>query len=238
MALHLEICANSLRSAVAAERGGAHRIELCQSLELGGLTPSLGLIRRVLAAVRIPVFVLLRPRAGDFVYDDDELDVMDSDLQACRDLGCAGVVLGVLDRQGRVNIKQCERLVRSAHPMAVTFHRAFDDCADPDQALEDIIAAGFSRILTSAGQESVEFGCDRIAAWIRQASGRIVVMPGAGITPANILKIAKASGAMEFHASAKKKVEDIQSSSRFTTSRFETDTAIVLSLAAALNSDL
>jgi copper homeostasis protein len=232
----LEICANSVQSAVAAQAGGAHRIELCQNLEQGGITPSYGLIRQVKARLRIPVFVLIRPRPGNFVYDTDELTIMQADVQACREFGCEGVVLGILDEAGHVDVERCRTLIELARPMAITFHRAFDDCPNQTQALEDVISLGCQRVLTSGGQSSAAAGQAQLAALVAQAAGRISIMPGAGITADNILTIAATSGAYEFHTSAKKLLPAAATHypSEFAAPRFETDAALVAELVRLL----
>ncbi|WP_375416176.1 copper homeostasis protein CutC [uncultured Hymenobacter sp.] len=240
MSRQLEICAGSLASAQAAQAGGAHRIELCQNLEQGGITPSYGLIRAVRARLQLPVFVLIRPRPGHFVYSKDELAIMRADIEMCRELGCAGVVLGVLDAAGRVDVAQCRALLALAQPLEVTFHRAFDDCPDQFQALEDIIAVGCQRLLTSGGQPTAEAGQARLAALVKQAAGRLRLMPGAGLTAANVRALAAATGAQEFHASARRRQPagpGAASGGLFDAPRFETDSAMVAELVALLNED-
>jgi copper homeostasis protein len=232
MSFKLEICANSVQSALAAHAGGAHRIELCQNLEQGGITPSYGLIRQVRALLRIPVFVLIRPRPGDFVYDANELAIMQADVRACRELDCDGVVLGALTSTGRIDVPACRELVALAHPLPVTFHRAFDDCTDLAQALEDVIATGCQRLLSSGGQPSAEAGQTQLAALVQQAAGRLHMMPGAGITPANVATLAARTGAQEFHASARRQLPPSPHTrlAEFAAVRWETDAAIVAAL--------
>jgi len=200
----LEVAANSLASALAAQAGGAGRIELCTALELGGLTPSHGEIALVRERVALPLYVLIRPRAGDFLYSELELETMRRDVEACAALGCDGVVLGVLDADGNVDMVHCRALMDGAGRMGVTFHRAFDLARDQARALEDVIALGAERVLTSGGAASAPQGASRLRELVVQAGGRIVVMPGAGITPANAAGLAEATGAVEFHASAKR----------------------------------
>lgn len=233
----LEICAGSVQSAQAAQAGGAHRIELCQNLEQGGITPSYGLIAEVLKQLTIPVFVLIRPRPGDFCYDADELAIMAADVAQCRALGCAGVVLGALDEAGRVDRAACRALIEAAGPLAVTFHRAFDVCQDQALALEEIIDLGCQRVLTSGGQANAPAGQAQLAALVRQAAGRIQIMPGAGITPATLPPLLAATGAQEFHASAKRLVASpaAAKATEFDAPRWETDAAIVAELAALLH---
>ena len=232
----LEICAACLPSALAAQTGGAHRIELCQNLEQGGITPSYGLIQQVLKQVSLPVFVLIRPRPGGFVYSADELAIMQTDVEICRELGCTGVVLGVLDAAGRVDMAACQELIAAAGPLVVTFHRAFDACPDQAQALEDVVALGCQRILTSGGKATAEAGQNQLAALVTQAAGRIQIMPGAGITAANIQTLAAHTGAMEFHTSAKRRQPTDGAAGLFATEQWETDAALVAELVALLNS--
>lgn len=232
----LEICANSFQSARAAQVGGAHRIELCQNLEQGGITPSYGLIQRVQEALAIPAFVLIRPRPGSFCYDADEQALMLADVIACRNLGCAGVVLGALDGAGQVDVACCRALIEAAGSMQVTFHRAFDACADQTQALEAIIDLGCHRILTSGGQPSALAGQAQLAALVRQAAGRITIMPGAGITPHNIRLLAEHTGASEFHTSAKRALVSSAAAvpTEFDTTLLESDATVVTELVAQL----
>lgn len=199
----LEIAANSLASALAAQAGGADRVELCTGLELGGLTPSAAQIARVRERLGIPVYVLIRPRAGDFLYSDDELATMQQDIETCLSIGCDGVVFGVLDADGRVDVARCQPLLAAAGGMGVTFHRAFDMTRDLPQALEDVISLGAERVLTSGGAASAITGAESIRRLVAQAAGRIVVMPGAGIQASNLAGLVRTTGATEFHASAK-----------------------------------
>jgi copper homeostasis protein len=236
VSLELEICAASLASALAAQAGGAHRIELCQNLEQGGITPSYGLIKEVLAQLRIPVFVLIRPRPGGFIYSEGELAIMRTDIDMCRTLGCAGVVLGVLDAAGRVDVAQCRALAALAHPLEITFHRAFDACPDQAQALEDVVAIGCQRILTSGGQPSATAGQDQLAALVAQAAGRVRIMPGAGITGANLRDLVAHTGAQDFHASAKRTLPAVPADGLFQTELLQTDATLVAELVAELES--
>jgi copper homeostasis protein len=232
----LEICAGSIQSAVAAQAGGAHRIELCQNLEQGGTTPSYGLIQQVLQRLSIPVFVLIRPRPGDFCYDAAELAIMAADVAQCRALGCAGVVIGALDEAGRVDVASCRQLIEAAGPLQLTFHRAFDVCQNQMQALETIIGLGCHRVLTSGGQASAPAGQAQLAALVRQAAGRIRIMPGAGITPATLGPLLAATGATEFHASAKRLVAGPATAevTEFDAPRWETAATMVAALVAQL----
>ncbi|EIM01424.1 copper homeostasis protein CutC [Rhodanobacter thiooxydans] len=202
----LEIAANSVASALAAQEGGADRVELCIALELGGLTPSHAQIALARERLRIPLYVLIRPRAGDFLYDDLECETMQRDIEACVALGCDGVVLGVLDAEGEVDMPRCRALIAAAGKLGVTFHRAFDLSRDPARGLEDIVALGCERVLTSGAQASAVKGVALIRDLVAQANGRLTVMPGAGITAQNIAALAAATGAREFHTSAKRQL--------------------------------
>ena len=200
----LEVAANSLASALAAQAGGAGRIELCTGLELGGLTPSHGQIAVVRERVALPLYVLIRPHAGDFLYSEAEIETMRRDIESCAALGCDGVVLGVLDADARVDAPRCLELIRAAGSMGVTFHRAFDMTRDLSRSLEDVIALGVERVLTSGAAPSALEGADTLRALVAQAGDRIIVMPGAGIGPDNISELARFTGARELHASAKR----------------------------------
>jgi len=199
--MQLEICVDSVESAMAAERGGAHRVELCSDLLEGGITPSAGLIGEVRRRIRIGLFVMIRPRGGDFCYTDAELEVMERDIRQARELGADGVILGILDEQARVDVSRTRRLVELASPLPVTFHRAIDMTADLCAALDDVMAAGAERVLTSGGATKVTEGLAAVAAMVETAGDRITVMAGGGITPQTILGVAEATGAAEFHAS-------------------------------------
>ncbi|HYG04798.1 MAG TPA: copper homeostasis protein CutC [Stenotrophomonas sp.] len=199
----LEIAAGSLASALAAQEGGADRVELCENLGEGGCTPSLGTIAIARERLRIPLYVLIRPRGGDFCYDDAEREAMLRDIALCETLGCDGVVLGALDAQGAVDMATCRALCSAAARLRVTFHRAIDVAADPERALEDAIAMGCERVLTSGAQADALAGADNIAAHVRQASGRIAVMAGAGIDAGTVAQIVRRTGVREVHASAR-----------------------------------
>ena len=200
----LEVAVNSVSSALAAQTGGAGRVELCAALELGGLTPSYATIAMARERLRIPLYVLIRPRAGDFLYDDNECEAMRRDIETCVALGCDGVVLGALDADGDVDMERCYGLIAAAGHVGVTFHRAFDLVRDPHRALDDVIALGCERVLTSGQQTSAIAGAELIRALIMQADGRIGIMPGAGVNERNITALAAATGAREIHASAKR----------------------------------
>ena len=201
--LLLEVAANSVASAVAAQAGGAGRVELCTALELGGLTPSRGQIALARDRLRIPLYVLIRPRAGDFVYSDDECDTMLRDVETCVELGCDGIVIGVLDADGDVDRRRCAELVTAAKGLSVTFHRAIDVSRDPLQALEAAIALGCERVLSSGAQPGAPQGAGLLATMVQRAGNRLSVMPGAGVNADNIAILRSITGAREFHASAK-----------------------------------
>jgi copper homeostasis protein len=196
----LEIAVDTLDRALAAERGGAHRIELCRELSNGGLTPSIELMRLAREQVRLPIFAMIRSRAGDFAYSEADFAKMQRDVTVAVHMGMDGLVLGIIAEGGRVDIERTRRLVELAQPLPVTFHRAFDVTADLRKALEDVIRTGAVRVLTSGGAASAQAGVGRLTNLVEAASTRIAVMPGAGITAMNVAHIAKTTGAREFHA--------------------------------------
>lgn len=196
----LEISVETVESAVAAERGGADRIELCGNLSIGGVTPDAELLRTVRAQVRIPIFSMVRPRAGDFLYSKDEFQEMKQAISTAKDSGMDGVVLGILTEKRRVDSERTRQLVELAKPLPVTYHRAFDEAADLRQALEDVIASGAKRILTSGGAKSALEGAALLADLVEAAGERIVIVPGAGISALSIEQVAQRTGAREFHS--------------------------------------
>jgi len=199
----LEIAAGTLSCALAAQQGGANRVELCQALELGGLTPSYATLALARERLNIALYVLIRPRAGDFCHDQLETDTMLRDIEQCVRLGCDGVVIGALNADGQVDVPLCRTLIAAADPLGVTFHRAFDAARDQGQALERIIELGCERVLTSGAAAGAPDAMATLAALVRQANGRISIMPGAGITPNHLATLAQTTGAREYHASAK-----------------------------------
>jgi len=199
----LEIASNSVASALAAQAGGADRVELFDNLGEGGTTPSYASIAIARERLRIPLFVLIRPRPGDFHYDALETELMLRDIANCRQLGCDGVVIGALDADGTVDMPLCRELVAAAGPLGITFHRAFDAARDLPEALEQVVALGCQRVLSSGGQAGAGQGSEMLARLVAQAGSRLSVMAGAGITPDNIAAIASATGCRELHASAK-----------------------------------
>ena len=196
----LEVCASNLASALAAEQAGADRIELCSALSVGGLTPSYGLTEHVFTTTLLQVMVLIRPREGDFVYTAREVQVMEQDILALRSL-CTGLVFGALTPRGDVDLPVMRRLMQAAQGLPVTFHRAFDRCRDPFAALEQIIDLGCRRILTSGQQPSAAQGIDLLRQLRQRAAGRIIIMPGGGVTPDNAADILARTGCTEIHAS-------------------------------------
>ncbi len=198
--VQIEIAVDSVESALAAARGGAHRLELAAALELGGLTPSPGFVAAVRAQVALPLYVLLRPRAGDFLYSAAELDIMRRDLETARQAGAAGIVIGFLTPAGSVDGKRTREFVRRARPLAVTFHRAFDLAADPAAGLQALLACGVDNLLTSGGSQSAAAGWESIAALAQAARGRIELLAGGGVTAANARSLVERAGVRWLHA--------------------------------------
>lgn len=196
----LEVSVETAQAAVAAERGGAQRIELCAQLNVGGLTPSEKLVRLTRESVRVPIFAMIRPRPDDFVYSQEELSQMRRDIVAVQRLGMDGIVLGILTRERHVDINRTRELVIAAQPLPVTFHRAFDDVADVNAALDDVIETGAARILTSGGAASAAVGIENVARLVAAAGQRVVILPGGGINASNALHVARQSGAREIHS--------------------------------------
>jgi len=207
--ISIEVCANSVTSAIAAQNGGAIRIELCDNLHEGGTTPSHGQFALAKKSVTIPVFPLIRPRSGDFLYSDLEFEVIKTDIAHFIKNGCDGIVIGILKKDGTVDKDRCAELVNLAKVagISVTFHRAFDMCRDHFEALQDIIDLGCDRILTSGGKSSAMEGVNTIAHLISTAGDRIIIIPGGGINEHNIADLIHYSGATEFHSTAKTRIE-------------------------------
>jgi copper homeostasis protein len=207
MPVVVEICVSSVTSALAAEEGGASRVELCENLAEEGTTPSAGTIALACRRLRIPTHVIIRPRGGDFCYSDVEFEVMKHDVGVAKSLGVAGVVIGLLNRDETVDRERTAALVELARPLSVTFHRAFDMTPDPSGALDVLIGLRIDRVLTSGQRRSALEGQDLIAELVRQAAGRLHVMAGAGITAENALPIIRATGVHEIHVGSSASVE-------------------------------
>lgn len=203
MDYRLEICAFDLASALIAQQAGADRIEFCAGPGEGGTTPSAGAIRTAREHLRIPLYPIIRPRGGDFLYSDEEFRSMIRDVEYCKQVGCNGVVFGILQADGSVDKARCARLVEMAYPLGVTFHRAFDWSANPFEAMETIIGIGCERILTSGQRPTAQEGADLLDELVREADDRIVIMPGSGVRSGNIVLLAEKTGASEFHTSAR-----------------------------------
>ena len=203
----VEICVDSVEGALAAQAGGAQRVELCANLLEGGTTPSAGMIALARRYLTIGLQVIIRPRGGDFCYSDYEFAIMQHDLLLAKHLGVNGIVIGLLKPDGTVDKARTAQLIDLARPLSVTFHRAFDMAVDPHQALEDLIALRVDRLLTSGQENSALEGVELIAALVQQAGDRIIVMPGGGVNERNVGKIVAQSGAREVHLSARRPVE-------------------------------
>lgn len=203
MSLPLEICVFNTETAIAAAAAGADRIELCENYANGGTTPSYGYLRTTREKVAIPIFPMIRPRGGDYYHRPEEIEIIQKDILLCKELGFEGVVIGLLNIDGTIDKDNTARLVEVAYPLDVTFHRAFDRCKDPLEALETIIACGCTRILTSGQQPKAPDGKELIKTLVDQADGRIIIMPGSGINSSNIEMMHSFTGATEFHTSAR-----------------------------------
>lgn len=232
--MQFEICAVNIQSALAAARAGAQRIELCSALDAGGLTPSPGLIRAAVRQLSIPVNVLIRPREGDFCYTGEELAIMLDDIRFCRDAGANGVVVGALTADNQLDLPKMKAMHDAAGDMETVCHRAFDFTTDPSAALEQLVALGFRRVLSSGHATTAHEGRFVLKKMLGQAAGRISVMPGAGISAKNIREIAETTGAQEFHFTGRKKIapggNDIPGLENW---HWESDLDIVRSIIAA-----
>ena len=195
----IEVCVDSVASASAAVRGGAGRIELCGSLIEGGITPSAGLIETTRAAVAVDLHVLIRPRGGDFCYEADEFETMRRDIKMAQQLGANGVVFGILDINGNVDVARTRQLAEEARPLSVTFHRAFDMTADLFRALDDVCTSGVDRVLTSGGEAGCLQGVGTIRELVAKAGNRVIIMPGSGIKPENARSLVDSTGVKEIH---------------------------------------
>lgn len=199
----LEICVFNTATAIAAEKAGADRIELCENYANGGTTPSYGYLKTVREQISIPVFPMIRPRGGDYFHSADEIEIIRKDILLCKELGFEGVVFGLLNQNGTIDRENTARLTEAAYPLEVTFHRAFDRCKDPLEALETIIGCGCTRILTSGQEPKVMDGLALVKQLAEQASDRIIIMPGSGLNSSNVASIIRTAGVSEVHTSAR-----------------------------------
>lgn len=201
----IEIATSDFATAKSAVNGGADRIELCANLAEGGTTPSFGTIRQCREAFAVSLYPIIRPRGGDFLYTNDEFEIMLQDVKLCKQLGCDGIVIGLLNMDGTIDIIRTSVLIEAAYPLGVTFHRAFDRCIDPFAALDQLIEIGCERILTSGQQPSVVAGVELVAELNKTANERIIIMPGSGVRKENIKMLAAKTGCTEFHSSLRGK---------------------------------
>ena len=201
----IEIATSDFATTQSAVNGGADRIELCTNLAEGGTTPSYGTIKQCRESFSVSLYPIIRPRGGDFLYTDDEFEIMLHDVKLCKQLGCDGMVIGLLNKDGTIDIKRTSVLIETAYPLGVTFHRAFDRCKDPFTALEQLIEIGCERILTSGQKPSVVDGVDLVAELNKKAADRIIIMPGSGVRKENIKMLAAKTGCTEFHSSLRGK---------------------------------
>lgn len=199
----LEVCTGTLGSVQAAAHAGAYRVEVCAALEVGGLTPSMAHIKAAVAVSGIKKNVLIRPRAGHFVYDEHEISMMEEDIRLCSQLGADGVVVGALTEDGDLDVSTMQRLIEAAGDMSITFHRAFDVCRNPFGVMEQLIDLGVHRILTSGQAPTALQGLPLLRQLVEKADGRIIIMPGSGVNAENVSHIIQESGACEIHSSAK-----------------------------------
>lgn len=195
----IEICLESVESVIAAEKGGADRVELCSDLFEGGLTPTIGTVKTALRKSNIKINAMIRPRGGDFCYSDEEFEVMKEDIKAFKETGINGIVFGILTPEGDVDVKRSKEIIELARPLAVTFHRAFDMTRDPYKSLEELIELGVDRVLTSGQEATVPEGADLLEELVQIAGDRIIVMPGCGITERNFPKLRDKIKAKEYH---------------------------------------
>jgi len=199
-----EIAVYTAESAIRASKAGARRIELCSGFSEGGLSPSHGTIQTVRKNITCRLHVMIRPRVGDFIYSDVEKEIILSDIKFCKDTGAEGIVFGALLNEGRIDKEFTKVVVKAAHPLSVTFHRAFDLCKDMNEALADLIDRGVSRVLTSGGEKNAIAGAIQIGALVEQSGDAIIILPGGGLNPDNIVNFVKQTGVKEIHLSAKK----------------------------------
>jgi copper homeostasis protein len=237
-----ELCGENIQACTAARQGGASRIELCTALSEGGMTPSHGLIREAVRTSGLPVHVMIRPRAGDFVYSSAEFEVMREDIAHSKLIGAGGIVLGILCADDSVDVVRTQELVELARPLPVTFHRAFDRAASLETALEEIISTGCSRLLTSGGEHDVVRGAKSLAKLVKQAAGRIEIAVGGGLRLENAAAVARTTGASHFHGSLRRLATDSSrkgealghESDSFDSSRFLVDSSDVRTMIETL----
>jgi copper homeostasis protein len=202
---NIEIATTDYTTTQSAVDGGADRIELCAALTEGGTTASYGTIRKCREAFGVQLFPIIRCRSGDFLYNEEEFEIMFEDVKLCKELGCDGVVIGLLTKHGSVDLKRTSKLIETAYPLDITFHRAFDRCKDPFEAMEQLIEIGCQRILTSGQRPTAPEGVELIAQLVKTADDRIIIMPGSGVRKENIKNLAEKTNAMEFHSSLRGK---------------------------------
>lgn len=203
----IEIATSDFATTKSAVEGGADRIELCANLAEGGTTPSYGTLKQCREAFNVLLYPIIRPRGGDFLYSKDEFAIMMNDVKLCKQSGCDGIVIGLLNMDGSIDVTRTAELIEAAYPMGVTFHRAFDRCKDPFVALEELIDIGCERILTSGQKPSVVDGVDLIAELNKKADDRIIIMPGSGVRKENIKMLAEKTSCVEFHSSLRSKTK-------------------------------
>jgi copper homeostasis protein len=203
----LEVCAFNIQSCIIAEKVGAVRAELCDNPVQGGTTPSYGTIKRTREKISIQLYPIIRPRAGDYYYDEDEFDIMRKDIEICKQLGCEGISVGIQKQNGEIDTERMKRIIQWAYPMGVTCNRVFDAVPDIFKALEELIQCGCERILTSGQKSAAPDGAEILSNLVEQAEDRIIIMPGAGVRSSNIQKLVIDTGATEFHTSARKKIQ-------------------------------
>lgn len=207
MKLSLEVCSFNIQSCLIAERVGAVRVELCDNPVEGGTTPSYGVIRQAREKLSIQLYPIIRPRCGNYFYDEEEFEIMLKDIQLCKELGCDGISVGIQLQNGRVDTNRFRRMVDMAYPLGVTSNRVFDAAPDPFEALEQLIDCGCERVLTSGQKSAAPEATELLAKLVDQSAGRIIIMPGAGVRSSNIEKLVD-TGATEFHTSARKIIPD------------------------------
>ena len=227
----VEIACNNFQSCLNAEASGADRIELIENLKEGGCTPSFGMIKKAKDKIGIPIYVMIRPRGGDFVYTKEEIEIMHTDIALCKRLNVNGIVFGVLTKEGNVNLEDCADLLETWGSNRVTFHRALDRTVDIEKSMEDIINLGIERVLTSGGHKNVAVGKDVIKNLQQKFGGQIIIMPGAGVTPENAKEISDYCETKEIHATCKMDyLQDVVSNENFSDGFVESDRGLIKDL--------